>query len=175
MKRKKRQFEKLNPQRRKLLKALADPRVKSIGEAGRIAGYAQPQNANRAIQQMRPLIIAALEKRGWDIDTFVEKYLIPMLQAKKTLFAQHEGIFTDKRTVGDNGSRIAAGDQYLKILGVYAPVHLDVSGTVNHVLTAREKEEAKRVVAQLMAYDSESEDPPVRLLAEANEEDENPQ
>jgi hypothetical protein len=157
MKDKKRTFAKLNPLRRKLLKAL--PACDSIGEAGRIAGYAQPQNANRAIQQMRPLVMAALEKRGWDVDQFVDKYLVPMLQAKKTIFAQHEGIFTDSRTTADNGSRISAADQYLKVLGLYAPVQVEHSGSFVHILTPQEKREAEETVKRLLAYDSNSTNP----------------
>ena len=108
---------------------------------------------------MRGEVIAALEKRGWGIDEFVEKGMIPLLQAKKTIFAQHEGIFTDKREVDANSTRLGANDQYLKLLGVCAPVSIEHSGAVVHVLTEAEKREAAETVKRLMAYDSEAENP----------------
>jgi hypothetical protein len=160
----KRHFQKLNPRRRRLLKALATST--SIGEAGRRAGYAHPQNANRAIQQMRPLILQAMEKHGWDIDRFA-RHQVKLLEAKKTLFAQREGRFTDKRRVDDNSIQLAAQEMGLKILGVYAPLSVEHSGVVEHVLTEREKLEAEASLKTILAEESDSENP---LLAEIVEE-----
>ena len=82
-----------------------------------------------------------------------------MLGAKKTLWAQSEGIFTDHTEVEDNGSRISAGDQYLKVVGGYAPLNIEHSGAVVHYLTPAEKRDAEESVKQLLAYDSDAEDP----------------
>ena len=164
---KRRTFRKLNPQRRKLLQEIA--KGKSIGAAGIAAGYAQPQNANRAIQQMRAEIIAALAKYGWDIDRFA-RHQISLLEAKKMLFFQNEGIVTDQREVYDNAIRLGAGDQCLKILGAYAPLSVEHSGAV-HVLTEAEKREAAETVKRLMAYDSESENPIETEVEVAGEEE----
>ena len=150
-------WKKLNPQRAKLLQEIA--KGKSTPEAAKAAGYAQPQNANTALRQMRGELVQALEKRGWGPDHFVEKYLIPMLMAKKTLYASEHGIFTDSRDVEDNGARVSAAEQYLKILGGFAPVNVELHGAVVHVLTSAEKREAVESVKQLLTYDSDAEDP----------------
>ena len=82
-------------------------------------------------------------------------------------FAQHEGMFTDKRTVADNAVRLSAGDRYLKILGAYTPLSVEHSGVVEYVLTEREKREAEESIKCLMACDNDAEHP---LLAEIVEE-----
>ena len=82
-----------------------------------------------------------------------------MLSAKKTLYASEHGIFTDSRDVKDNGARINAGEQYLKVIGGFAPVNVELHGAVVHVLTSAEKREAVESVKQLLTYDSEVEDP----------------
>jgi phage terminase small subunit len=156
MKDKEKGWKKLNPQRNKLLKEIA--KGKSVPEAAKVAGYSYPQAANTAMRQMRSELVAALEKRGWGPDQFVEKYLVPMLGAKKTLYAQCEGIFTDSRDVEDNGSRISAGEQYLKVVGGFAPLNIEHSGAVVHFLTPAEKRDAEESVKQLLAYDSDAED-----------------
>jgi hypothetical protein len=161
---KNRTFTKLNPQRQRLLKAITQGN--NIGEAGRMAGYAHAQSANRAIREMRPLILEAMAKYGWDIDRFA-RHQVALLEAKKTIFAQREGIFTDKRTVADNATRLAAQEQCLKMLGVYAPLSVEHLGTIEHVLTERERREAEESVKTILACDSEEENP---LLAEFVEE-----
>ena len=137
----------LTGKRRKMLQALA--KGKTMGEAGRIAGYANPQNANRAISLMRPQMLEAMAKYGWTIDRFA-KHQAELLESTKTLFFQHEGRVTDKRTVKDNATQLAAQDQGLKILGLYAPINIEHSGIVEHVLTEREKLEAEASIKTLL-------------------------
>jgi hypothetical protein len=96
---------------------------------------------------MRPLILEAMAGYGWDIDRFA-RHQVALLEAKKAIFAQREGIFTDKRTVADNATRLAAQDQCLKMLGVYAPLSVEHSSVVEHVLTEREKREAEESMRQ---------------------------
>jgi hypothetical protein len=143
----KRKFHKLNPQRRKLLVELA--KGKSVNAAAKAAGFNYPQSATRAMSQMRPQILEAMAKRGWDVDRFAE-HQVELLNAKKTLFFQHEGEVTDSRTVKDNQIRLAAQDQCLKMLGVYAPVNVEHSGVIEHVLTEREKREAEASIKTLL-------------------------
>ena len=150
-------WKKLNPRRAALLKEIA--KGKTTSEAAKVAGYSHPNAANTALRQMRGELVQALEKRGWGPDQFVEKYLVPMLSAKKTLYASEHGIFTDSRDVEDNGARINAGEQYLKVIGGFAPVNVELHGAVVHVLTSAEKREAVESVKQLLTYDSEVEDP----------------
>ena len=147
MKRRAKSFQKLNPQRRRLLLELA--KGKGTTEAARLAGYAHGPSANRAIQQMRPQLLQAIEKYGWTIDRFA-KHQAELLEASKTLFFQHEGRVTDKRTVKDNAIQLAAQDQCYKLLGVYAPVSVEHSGVVEHVLTEREKLEAEASIKTLL-------------------------
>jgi len=141
---------------------------KSVTEAAKIAGYSCIQAASNALRAMRPQLADALVKNGWGPEDFVKKHLIPLLKAKKTLLAQHEGIFTDKRTVTDNAVRLSAGDQYLKILGAYAPLSVEHSGVVEYVLTEREKLEAEATLKTILAEDSVGENP---LLGEFVEEE----
>jgi len=140
-----------NPQRRVLAEQIV--KGKSVAEAGRIAGYSCPQAASNALRSMREEIAKALERNDWGPEKFVTKHLIPMLTAKKVLYAQNGGIFTDKRVVRDNATRLAAGDQYLKILGAYAPLSVEHSGVVVHELTEREKQEAVECVARILEYE----------------------
>jgi hypothetical protein len=58
---------------------------------------------------------------------------------------------------------------YLKIVAGYAPQSVEHSGTISHILTESEKREAKRVVEQLIAYDSEGEHPLMAEVAGENE------
>jgi hypothetical protein len=156
VKKKRKPFSPLTAKRRIILRELA--KGKTMGEAGRIAGYAQPNNANRAMSVLRPQIIEAMAKYGWDIDRFA-KHQAELLEAKKTLFFQHEGYVTDKRTVKDNATQLAAQDQCYKILGVYAPVSVEHSGVVEHVLTEREKLEAEASIKTLLLCEkSDAED-----------------
>ena len=147
---KKKRAPNLNPRRRIVLQEVA--KGKSVQEAGRIAGYAQPQNASRAIQQMRPQILAAMEKLGWGIEKFAQ-HQVKLLNAKKTTYAQQNGIFTDHRTTDDNAIQLGAQDLSYKILGVYAPVNVEVSGTITHELTQQEKQEAIECVARILEYE----------------------
>jgi len=151
---KKRTFEKLSPQRRRLLKVFSKSRT--IAEAAKAAGYTSPQGANNALKAMRPLILAELEKIGWDAARFA-KHQAELLGARKTQFFAHEGEVTDQRTVKDYAIQIQAQDMSLKILGVYAPLAVEHSGIVEHVLSEREKREAENSVKCLLAENGDGE------------------
>ena len=163
----KRTFRKLNPKRYRLLKETA----KGTPNAWRVAGYSHPQSANLALKQMRPELLAEMEKLGWGMQRFAE-HQRDLLEANKTLYFSHQGIVCDKRTVKDNGIRLAAGDQYLKLFGLYAPVNVEVSGTVTHELTEREKQEAVECVARILEYEAkEASERETPLLGEGIKEE----
>jgi hypothetical protein len=62
-------------------------------------GHSCPQADSNALRAMRGEFADAVVINGWGPDEFVTKHLIPLLKVKKTIFAQHGGIFTDKRIV----------------------------------------------------------------------------
>jgi len=49
---------------------------------------------------------------------------------------------------------LSAGEQYLRILGAYAPLSVEHSGVVEHALTEREKREAEATIRTILAEDS---------------------
>ena len=155
----------LNPQRRRLLKELM--KGKTIPQAAIAAGYKNPASGYVAVHQMRNRMIAEVERIEKGPEYFVREKLLPMLERKKTLFFNSNGIVTDKRIVEDTPAQLQAMDMYNKLLGAYAPVSIEHSGMVEHVLTEREKQDAVKSLETILTYDSEDENP---LLAESVEE-----
>jgi hypothetical protein len=144
-------FRKRNPMRKKLVESLLEG--KRLGVAYKEAGYASIQSAQNALRLVRGELMQALTKQGWDAETIIRKCLIPKLQAKKTLYFQNAGIVTDSRTVGDTSAQLAALDMLLKIIGGYAPLSVEHSGAIVHVLTEAEKREARDTVKRMLEYE----------------------
>ncbi len=119
----------LNPQRARLVKAMAAG--KSVAEASRIAGYAHPNAAHNALRALKARFSDVMEKHGLTDDTLVTKYLLPLLNAKETRFFAHQGIVLDKRDVPDNGTRTSALDMAFRLKGSYPKNGDDVRAEAN--------------------------------------------
>lgn len=156
--------------RKKLVESLVEG--KRLGIAYKEAGYASIQSAQNALRFVRGELLQALVNQGWDAETIIRKCLAPKLRAKKKLFFQNQGIVTDSRTVEDTSAQLAALDMLLKITGGYAPLSVEHSGEIVHVLTPEEKFQAQESVRRLIEYNREEEN---RLLVEVVEEDGRPQ
>ena len=98
------------------------PKAKTIGEAAINAGYSSKHPSSSGNQALKAIIRKgpeALESVGVYLPAVIKKHLMPLLNAKVTKFAQHEGKFTDKREVTDNYIRLGAVDKVFRLFGAY--------------------------------------------------------
>jgi hypothetical protein len=99
------------------------PTSKSHAEAAVKAGYPSKnaaQSAHQALQQMRGRVPDLMDQLGISERELIDKHLRPLLTAKRTIFAQKDGKFTDKRTVDALETQIRALDMALLLHGSYA-------------------------------------------------------
>ncbi len=95
----------------------------SLTNAAIAAGYSPKrpdQSGYQAFESVRAKFPELLEKHGLTDDSFIEKYLVPGLEATETIYAQHEGQFTDERELIAWGPRRAYLDMAFKLRGAYA-------------------------------------------------------
>jgi hypothetical protein len=100
------------------------PTSKSHAEAAVKAGYPiknAAQSAHQALRQMRGRVPDLMDELGISERELIDKHLRPQLTAQRTIFAQKEGKFTDKRTVDALEIQIRALDLALQLHGSYAP------------------------------------------------------
>lgn len=119
-------MKKLTAKQVALVKALNTKNDKgvfnTIAEAAVIAGYSDlnpAQSGSQALSGIRVKMPQVLARHGLTEDALVTKYLLPLLNAEETIFAQKDGLFTDSRDVVDNGTRRAALDMTFKVGGYY--------------------------------------------------------
>jgi hypothetical protein len=107
---------------KKLIKNI--PTSNSHAEAAVKAGYPlknAAQSAHQALRQMRGRVPDLMDQLGISERDLIDKHLRPLLTAKRTIFAQKDGKFTDKRTVDALETQIRALDMALLLHGSYAP------------------------------------------------------
>jgi hypothetical protein len=100
------------------------PTSKSHAEAAKKAGYPAKnaaQSAYQALRQMRGRVPDLMDELGISERELIDKHLRRQLNAKKTIFAQKDGEFTDKRTVDALETQIRALDLAFLLHGSYAP------------------------------------------------------
>lgn len=99
-------------------------RTRSIKKAALAAGYS-PKNPTESGRQ----VIAAIKEKapevldriGLTLETSIRKYLVPLLEAEETKFAQFEGQFTDAVDVDALGIRLGATRTLLELHGAIGP------------------------------------------------------
>ena len=107
---------------KKLVKNI--PTSKSHAEAAMKAGYPAKnaaQSAYQALRQMRGRVPDLMDELGISERELIDKHLRRQLNAKKTIFAQKDGEFTDKRTVDALETQTRALDMAFLLHGSYAP------------------------------------------------------
>jgi hypothetical protein len=100
------------------------PTSKSHGEAAVKAGYPSKnaaQSAHQALRQMRGRVPDLMDQLGISERELIDKHLCRQLTAQRTIFAQKDGKFRDKRTVDALEIQIRAFDLAFQLHGSYAP------------------------------------------------------
>jgi len=100
------------------------PTSKSHAEAAVKAGYPiknAAQSAYQALRQMRGRVPELMDELGISERELIDKHLRSLLTAKRTIFAQKDGKFTDKRTVDALETRIRALELAFLLHGSHAP------------------------------------------------------
>jgi hypothetical protein len=114
--------KKPSKQQAKLIKAVLDPKVKTLTEAGAIAGYASRQAAWDAVQSMTVQeAILEFQKSmhlGGIDDAKIVKRLGEALDAEETRFFQFQGNIVDQENVVDHATRLKAIELVVKIRGL---------------------------------------------------------
>ena len=107
----------LTARERRLFKALTEGKTQT--EAAIEAGYAHPgQAGHRAVQNIKEKAPDLFARHGLDDDAFVEKCLIPALNANETKFFAHEGVVRDQRDVIAWGPRTATNALVARMKGL---------------------------------------------------------
>ena len=110
----------LTSQQRRLVKGLAQG--KTITQAAIDAGYSEncpAQAGHQALEAIRVTMPAVLARHGLTDDSLIEKYLLPLLNAKETKFFAYEGRVCDEKDVVAWGPRRDGLDMAFKLRGDY--------------------------------------------------------
>lgn len=114
--------KKLSKKQAALFRAVTDPYIPTIAEAGRIAGYASRQAAWDAVQSITVQeAFKAIEKAmylGGIDDEKIVKRLGEALDAEETRFFQFQGNIVDRENVVDHATRLKAIELVVKIRGL---------------------------------------------------------
>jgi hypothetical protein len=100
------------------------PTSKTLAEAAIKAGYPVAnarQSAYQALQGLRGRVPDIMDRLGFGEEILIDKYLRRHLDAKKTIFAQHEGRFRDQKRVDSLDTQVKALDMAFLLHGSYAP------------------------------------------------------
>lgn len=112
----------LNSRQTTLVKELA--KGKTLKDAGIAAGYSEKtarQGAHQALEGIRAKMPEVLDRHGLTDDALINKYLLPLLNAKTTKHFAHQGKVKDTRHYADNTTRRETLDMAFKLKGAYAP------------------------------------------------------
>jgi hypothetical protein len=112
---------KLTLRQRTLAKKLLSgvPPAKAAIQAGYSAKNPD-QSAHQAIAGLQEKMPELMDKVGLTDEKLLRQYLVPLLNAKETKFAQFEGEFTDRKDVIAWGPRERGLDMAFKLKGRYA-------------------------------------------------------
>jgi hypothetical protein len=103
-------------QRTKLLQSVASGM--NVSEAGRAAGYSNPQSAHRSLHRIRLQLPEILEKMNLPVEKVIKK-LAAKMEAKETKFFEHGGIVMETRNVEAHDIQLRAAIEFAKIYGLY--------------------------------------------------------
>ena len=111
--------KRLTARERRLFKALAEG--KNQTEAAIEAGYSTKhprQSAHQAVKNIENKAPDLFARHGLDDDSFIDKHILPALNAEETKFFAHEGIVTDQRNVIAWGPRIQMNGLVARMKGM---------------------------------------------------------
>jgi hypothetical protein len=112
----------LNPRQQKFVKTLA--KGACLTDAAIEAGYSSRnpgQSGFQALRQIRGRVPDLLERHGLGEEELIEKYLKPLLGAKRTLFFQKDGKVKQKVEVEASEIRLSSLRTAFELHGSYAP------------------------------------------------------
>jgi hypothetical protein len=113
----------LSPKQKALMLLLA--RGSDRKTAALLAGYSPKnpdQSAYQALKHLGNSFPELLDKHGLTDSRLIEKYLKPLLKARRTKHFAHNGKVKAVRHYADNDTRIAALDMTFRLKGNYAPI-----------------------------------------------------
>lgn len=109
--------KRLTARERRLFKALAEGKTQK--EAAIEAGYAHPrQAATQAIERIKEKAPDLFARHGLDDDAFIDKHLLPALNAHEKKFFAHEGRVVDEREVIAWGPRVQTNALVARMKGL---------------------------------------------------------
>ena len=91
----------------------------SVTQASIAAGYKSVKSGSNALADTRKRLLSTMEVYGLTDAALVRDYLVPMLNATKTITASYEGQITDTMEMADNGARLSSLDMAFKLKGSY--------------------------------------------------------
>jgi hypothetical protein len=146
-----RKNQKLTLKQSKLLKAL--PTSGSVAEAGEKAGYADRTAAHRALKNLVEKTPEILERLGLGIESTVDKYLLPLLDATETKFFAKDGVVIEHRDVAALEIRLRAFEVWARLMGAYTAQKVQLSGGLTVDLNHVSDEELDQSIADLLPPD----------------------
>jgi hypothetical protein len=150
----KRRKPRRNPMRTKLIREMA--KGKSLTVAAKEAGYGSPQAASMSLRRARETMPDLMDRVGFTDEVLIQKYLSPLLDAKKTLYFQNGGIVMDKREVPALDIRQSSLDMAFRLKNKYPnKLEIEHSGVVQHLMTETEKKEAAESLQRIAAFEGE--------------------
>jgi len=128
---------KLTHRQARFLKEL--PNASSRADAARKAGYTThraDQAGYQALKQIEGQMNGLLERHDLTDDAVIEKYLVPLMNAKETKFFAHEGKVVSTREVKAWGPRAKGLDTFSMIRGWYKQEAENVATGVTVIINA---------------------------------------
>src|ERR1051326_6241818 len=104
----------LSFQQRRLIREVLSGKHKTIGSAGKAAGYSGTA-AHRALKNLQGTISELMDQAGFSDAYLVQNCLGPLLHATQVKLGQYKGKFKDSVEVADNDARLRALDIALRI------------------------------------------------------------
>jgi hypothetical protein len=154
LKKTKRNKPRFNPMRQKLIREMA--KGKTLTVAAKEAGYTHVQSASTALRRARETMPDLMDRAGLTDEVMIQKYLLPLMGAKKTLYFQNGGIVMDKREVPALDIRQSSLDMAFRLKNKYPnKLEIEHSGVIEHLLTETEKKEATESLQRIAAFEGD--------------------
>jgi hypothetical protein len=113
----------LSPKQKVLMRLLAQGSDRKT--AALLAGYSPKnpdQSAYQALKHLGNSFPELLDKHGLTDSHLIQKYLKPLLKARRTKHFAHNGRIKSTRHNADNETRLAALDMAFRLKGSFAPL-----------------------------------------------------
>jgi Terminase small subunit len=112
----------LNPRQKKFLKEVV--KGKTLGEAAISAGYSRKnagQSGHQVMKEIQKRAPEIMDAMGFNLETLIEKYLIPELDAQEMKVFNNGGKVVYSKKMPSHDIRLRALDLAFKLRGDYAP------------------------------------------------------